>query len=180
MFVASISAGLAGLFALSTKLSELRAQRRLESERRIAVSRSETFEPLIEKIGEMWDQISAGDLSPEWMKQTFQPTLMRFTSWVQIYGSDQAVWAAHRLMQSIYHEAPPNVLSRLLADLILAARKDLAHPETRVEALDVIGMRITDIYEQSTWGTTSLQRLIATEGWTPPWGDRFKLRRRPR
>lgn len=174
LWVALIPAALAGFFAYRTKRSEIRAQSRIEAERRIAASRGETFEPLVERIGEMWDLIGKGEeLSEEWMEKEFNPTVLTFLRWVQIYGSDEAVWSAHRLMLAIYHDPPPNVLIRLLADVVLAARRDLANPETKVTFLDIMGLRITDIYEHP-WATQSLEELFRAEKWIPPWGTRFK------
>jgi hypothetical protein len=174
VWVALIPTVLAGLFAYRTKRSEIRAQSRIEAERRIAVSRGETFEPLIERIGEMLDKISRGeDVSQAWTDEEFTPTLLKFLRWVQIYGSDEAVWSAHRLMQGINNKPPSNVLPLLLADIILAARRDLANPETRVTLLDVLGLRITDIYEHP-WAAQSLEELCRSENWVPPWGMRFK------
>lgn len=172
--VAALSALLAGIFALTTKRSELRAQRRLEAESRIATSRSELYQPVIDKIGEMWDRTAAGEEIEGWVEREFRPPFMRLLNWIQIYGSDEAVWAAHRLMQGMYYESPPNVLSRHLADFVIAARKDLATPDTRVSPLDVMGLRVNDIYEHPVWGLGSLAAVYASEGWSPPWGDRFK------
>lgn len=63
----------------------------------------------------MWDLIGKGEeLSQAWMEKEFTPTALKFLRWVQIYGSDEAVWSAHRLMLGIYHDPPPNVLIRLL------------------------------------------------------------------
>ena len=77
-------------------------------------------------------------------------------------------------MQGMYHESPPNVLSRHLADFVIAARKDLAHPDTRVAALDIMGLRVNDIYEHQIWRTGSLEQVYAAEGWRPTWGARFE------
>jgi hypothetical protein len=176
VIVAVASALLAGLFAYRTKRSELRAQAQLETERRIASSRGETFWPLIERIGDFWDKLGKGEdvaSQEEWVERELQPTFLKFLRWVQIYGSDEAVWAAHRLMQAIYHDAPANVVSRLLSDIVLAARRDLAHPDTKATSQDIMGLRVSDLYEHK-WASLTLERLYEEERWTPPWGTRFK------
>jgi hypothetical protein len=172
-WVAIASAVVAGLFALQAKWSELRAQSRMEAERRIATSRGETFEPLIERIGDLYDKIgSDGKVTQAWMETELRPTFFRFLRWVQIYGSE-AVWASHRLMQAMFHNVPPNVLTRLMGDLVVAARRDLTHPDSKVNALDIMGLRINDVYEHP-WAAAPLEQVYRMEGWSPPWGLRFK------
>ncbi len=99
VIVAVLSAILAGLFALRTKRSELRAQRLIEIERRTAASKGEIFEPLVRSLGEMWQQIGelgeGEELPPDWFEQKVMPVWKEFMTWVQIYGSDETVWLVH-------------------------------------------------------------------------------------
>ncbi len=64
-----------------------------------------------------------------------------------------------------------------MADIVIAARRELGHPETKVTALDIMGFRINDIYENGVaapWARLPEEQLYKEEGWTPPWGERFK------
>ncbi len=66
---------------------------------------------------------------------------------------------------------------RLLAELVLAARRELGHPETSLDALDIMGIRINDIYDEhanpAPWTQLSERDLYAAEEWDPPWGNRY-------
>lgn len=168
---------MAGWFAIRTKQSELRSQRLLELERQGAATRAEVFQPLVEGIGDMWDQISKGTMTPEWYEMNLQPQLKKFMVWAPVYGADDTVWTFHRCVQSIHGGAPNLVTMRLLVELVLALRRELAHPASKVTALDVMGFRVSDIYEGGVavpWVSLPERELYAHEGWTPPWGDRFK------
>jgi hypothetical protein len=91
--------------------------------------------------------------------------------------SRRTVWAYHRYIQGIYADAPVDITMRHLADLVLALRRELGHPGSKVTALDLMGFRINDIYQNGVglpWTRFSLQDLYSAAAWTPPWGDRFK------
>jgi hypothetical protein len=176
--VAVGSAVVAGWFAAMTKRSEIRSQRLIELERRTAATKGEIFEPLIEALGQWWEKIgSEEELLPEWFEENVMPSFKRFMTWVQIYGSDETVWVVHRYMQAIYADAPVNVTMRLLAELVLALRHELGQPDSKATALDIMGFRINDIYEDGiglAWTRLPERELYKHEGWTPPWGDRFR------
>jgi hypothetical protein len=149
----------------------------IELERQSATTKAEVFQPLAEGIGLMWERTSQGEASPEWFETEVMPRFAKFTTWAPIYGADGTVWAYHRYMQAIYADAPVNITMRHLADLVLALRRELGHPDTKISPLDLMGFRITDIYEDGVgveWARLPLSDLYKAEGWTPPWGDRFK------
>lgn len=177
VLVAVLSAVLAGWFAVATKRSELRSQRLIELERQSAATKADVFQPLAEGIGEMWEQTSQGQATPQWFEKHVMPRFKKFMTWAPIYAADETVWAYHRYIQGIYSDSPPNILMRHLAELVLALRRELGHPGSKVTPLDVMGFRITDIYADGvgvSWARLSLDKLYEEEGWTPPWGDRFK------
>jgi hypothetical protein len=176
VIVAVVSALLAGYYARKTKSVELQAQRLMELERRVAASKSQVFEPLLEAIGEFWARIGRGEDATKWAEKNFVPVFVRFSHWVQVYGSDESVRIVHRYMQALYHDVPSEVTMRLLAELVIAARRELGLPETDIDAVDVMGIRITDIYEDGTplpWASLPEEELYKHAEWTPPWGDRF-------
>jgi hypothetical protein len=177
VIVAALSALLAGWFALLSKRSEFRSQRLLELERQSAATKAEVFQPLIEGIGEIWERTSKGTVTPEWFEMEVLPRFFNFMTWAPIYGADETIWAHHRYMQAIYADAPVNITMRHLAELVLALRRELGHPNSKVTALDLMGFRINDIYVNSAgrdWARLPLADLYKAESWTPPWGDRFK------
>jgi hypothetical protein len=83
----------------------------------------------------------------------------------------------HQYMQAVFHDAPPGVTMRLTAELALAARRELGHPDTSLDAVDIMGVRITDIYDEDgvpmAWAALPLEVVYASEEWTSPWGDRY-------
>jgi hypothetical protein len=178
VLVAVVSALLAGWFARSTKRSELRSQRLLELERQSAATKAEVFQPVVEVIGEMWERTSKGDIPQTWFEETMLPRFASFMTWAPIYGADETIWAFHRYQQGVYADAPTFVSLRHLLELVLALRRELGHPDTKVNALDLMGFRVKDIYENGAgqpWARLPLNKFYESEQWTPPWGDRFKL-----
>jgi hypothetical protein len=180
--IAAVAAALfAGWAGLRTKRFELRAQRAMELERRSAVSKAEVFEPFVAVLGELWDRTGdETELTPEWAAETVMPRLRELMKWVGIYGSDDLIWTMHRYMQAVFADVPPLVAVRLLTELMLAFRRDLANPDTKVKALDLMGLRLHDVYENGLpipAAGLSERDLYAAEGWTPPWGNRFRYGR---
>jgi hypothetical protein len=68
---------------------------------------------------------------------------------------------------------PPATISiRLVADFIIAIRKDLAWPDTKITALETMGGRITDLQahpEMKEAFSMPMDQLAAKNGWTVPW-----------
>jgi hypothetical protein len=163
----------AAISARRTKQAELQADRILELEKRLAESRAKIFEPMVEAIGRLWEHIAAsGPLDAATMKKVALDDIVRFTHWVQIYGSDDSVEAALHFMQASYHEPPPSVITRLLAEMVLATRRELGYPETTVTALEILAMRITDAYTDPSHRadmSDPLNTVFDRYNWQPPW-----------
>jgi hypothetical protein len=67
---------------------------------------------------------------------------------------------------------------RLYAEFVLGARRDLGDPQTSVDVVDILGLRITDIYS-GNWAemmSLPLPDLYRRLQWSPPWGSRFSVR----
>jgi hypothetical protein len=169
------AAVVAGVAASRTKAAELGATKAVELEKRLSSSRTEVFEPLVEAVGRLWDHIATGKpMDPPTFEQIAGAPIRRFTHWVQIYGSDDAVRASLRFMQGTYGGAPPLVLVRLLGDLIVAARRELGYADTEIRAVEVLAMRITDAYTSPEYYadlTDPLETVCARHGWRPPWSQ---------
>lgn len=175
---AIIAATVAAIAAGRTKRAELQADRILELEKRLAESQAKVFEPMVEAVGRLWDHMAAKKpIDPATMKKVALDDIVRFTHWVQIYGSDESVKAALHFMQASYNNPPPTVLTRLLAEMILASRRELGYPDTNVTALDILAMRITDAYTDSKIGadmSDPLDVVFARHSWKPPWEQGVK------
>lgn len=167
-----------GWIALRTKRWEVRSQRLMELERRAHAQKEKTFEPLIAVIGEIWERSTQEEATPEWFEEEVLPKFKDFMTWVPVYGSDDLVWTMHRYMQGIFHDPPANIAMRLLTELTLSLRRELGNPDTKVNALDITGFRINDIYTDGVgmaWAALPERKAYEAEGWTPPWGARFRF-----
>jgi hypothetical protein len=170
---ALVAAIVAARAAKSSKASEHQAQRMRDLENRISERKYNTYKPVIDTLRDLFDKDKSARLStdPRASKE-FQDKIADFAIWVAIYGSDESVSAFHNLMQASYHAAPPHVLVRFYADFVLAARRDIGYPDTDVTAADVLGTRITDLYQNADFlaiATQPIEETCRRVGWTPPW-----------
>lgn len=162
------AAVIAARSAARTKAAELRATRTLLPEHR----RAEIFEGLAEAIEEVWRITRSGKATPKKFERGPSVAIGRFMHWVQIYGSDEAVRAANRYMQAIYHGVPTVISLRMLADLVVVARRELGLPETGVGAIDVLAFWVNDVYDDPQVYadlTDPIEHVYARHGWQPPW-----------
>jgi hypothetical protein len=167
------AAGVAARAARRSQAAEAQAKRIRDLEKRLSESRAKIFEPMVEAIGRLWDHIARGDpIDPATMKTVALDDIVRFAHWVQIYGSDDSVRVTTQFMQATFNEAPPNVLVRLMGELIIAARRELGYSDTTIGPLESFAMRITDAYTDPTYRadlTEPLEDVFARHDWTPPW-----------
>jgi hypothetical protein len=101
--------------------------------------------------------------------------MSKFNAWVSIYGSDDAVRAVHRFMQAAYSNPPSEVMMRFFVELQLAMRRDLGDPESTLDVMDLLGIRIKDVYEgeMASLMVAPLPAFYERVGWDPPWGERY-------
>jgi hypothetical protein len=163
------AAVMAGRSASRTRTAQSQAERTFELEKRLAASKAEVYEPMVELLRSMFDSFRSNSPVDQ---QTMTETLSKFVAWLQIYGSDSAVRSFHKFMQASFHQAPTIVHLRLYAELVLAIRQDLGDPNTNVNTVELLGMRISDIHETFA-PTLALDQaaFFAEEGWRPPWGE---------
>jgi hypothetical protein len=65
----------------------------------------------------------------------------------------------------------PNSL-RVYADFVVAARRDMGLSATELTAVEILGMRLTDLYTSAKFYDIAHQpfeELCAQYGWQPPW-----------
>ena len=61
------------------------------------------------------------------------------------------------------------------AELVLAARRDIARSNTRIGAVEIIGMRVNDLYTNVDYYrlmTLPFDEVCRLSNWTPPWSLR--------
>lgn len=138
-------------------------------EQRLSERKNEVYQEQIDLLGRM--------LGPEEQRVGLDDTdtsqkFQAFSAWIGIVGSDEAVRAWSNLMQSTFHDAPPVVMLRLYADFQLAARRDLGDPDTTLTAVELMAVRIKDLYDDATFFTAMslpLPEVCALNDWEIPW-----------
>lgn len=166
---AVVSAVVAAVSARSTKRLELQAQRTRELENRISERKLDVYRPMIDLFGSVIGAAARGADPPA---DDIPAKIAEFTTWITIYGSDDAIKAHHNFTQAAFNDAPTVVATRLYAEFILAARRDLGYPETTITAMQVMGVRVTDLYAEEEYRlamSLPFDELCRRENWTPPW-----------
>jgi hypothetical protein len=163
---AAITAAIvAALSARSTKHLELQAQRARELESRISERKIDIYKPMIEMLGKA---ISPSALQNPSTSEDNIDKIAEFSTWIAIYGSDDTIKIYHNFMQAAFNQAPTLVVSRLFAEFIIAARRDIGYPDTTVTALHLMGMRIDDLYSEGEYClamSLPFEELCQQENW---------------
>jgi hypothetical protein len=169
--VASIVAAvIATRSAKSARLGQAETERIRDLENRISERKYETYRPMLQMLGDAFNQEKLKQLAADPAKNIDR--FGDFTTWITIYGSDEAVRAFHNFTQSASYDPPDLVSVRLIADFILAARKDIGYRDTDVTKTQLIAMRIKDFYDEDKFKTAMtlpLDEVCEREGWIPPW-----------
>lgn len=163
-----IAAIFAGAYAKKARMAEADAAHMRELEARIASTKYDVYKPMIEMLRDALDPQSLESVSEDDMRVKTAD----FSTWISIFGSDEAVRSFHRFMQGAYSNAPGLVAIRLYAEFVLAARKDMGYSDTSISSLDVLGIRIKDIYNNRNNydpATLPFERLCRKYNWSPPW-----------
>lgn len=177
-----VAALLARRSAVETRHSQLELERLKLVEARVSAVKTEIYRPMVEALNDLFsgdEETTTAEPKKQSSAQrrpTRKPTITeitrQFAGWLTIIGSDDSVRAFHNLMQAAFHDAPGEIYLRLYADFLLAARRDMGDPATTIEPIDVLGVRITDIYddpELRVVGTGTLQEVADRNDWRIPW-----------
>lgn len=164
--LASIGAAIAaGLFARRSRIAEAEAVRLRQLEERLSAKKIEMYEPLLQHLGDLLTKKPGAE-------QRSEAVMRDFMSLVVVYGSDEVLTAFSRFRAASAAAPPAPIILRLTADLFAAIRVDLAGT-SRATGLELVGMRISDIY--SPGGTLlgalrdPFEDVCARESWAPPW-----------
>jgi hypothetical protein len=168
--VAAIAAAwLASRSARQARLAQADADHLQRLEQRLADHKREVYQPMIEFMGKMLD---GANTPPE---KVFKQKLTEFSRWVVVVGSDEAVRAFRNMMQASFNDAPTPLYLRLYADFQLAARRDMGDPNTTLTPIDVMGMRINDLYSNHDDTavfdvlTKPFAEVCSDHSWPIPW-----------
>lgn len=126
---------------------------------------------MIELLGDILDSTKTAGMAER--AAEIQAKFADFSTWVNIYGSDGAIVAFHNFKQAAFHPPLPSlVATRLFADFLLEARRDVGRSDTSVTRAQIMGVRITDLYEVESCRSAldlPFEELCRREGWTAPW-----------
>jgi hypothetical protein len=166
-----VAAIVAARYAKSTQRNDAEAQRARELESRISERKYEVYRPMIELLGDMLDSTKSAGMAER--AAEIQAKIADFSTWVGVYGSDEAIIAFHNFKQAAFHlPLPPLVATRLFADFLLEARRDVGRSDTSVTRAQIMGMRINDLYEVESYRSAldlPFEELCRREGWSAPW-----------
>jgi type II secretory pathway pseudopilin PulG len=166
-----VAAIVAARYARSTQRNDAEAQRARELESRISERKYEVYKPMIDLFGDVLNSSKSATMAER--SAEIQTQLAEFSTWVNIYGSDGAVIAFHNFQQAAFHlPVPPLVTTRLFADFLLEARRDIGRSDTSVTRAQIMGMRISDLYEAENYRSAldlPFEELCRREGWNVPW-----------
>ena len=169
-----IAAIVAARSAQAAKRGEAEAQRIRDLENRISERKYETYRPMLEMLGDVFSQAKTSREAVADVDSNVDK-FVSFSKWITIYGSDQAFRAYHNLTQSFQYDPPIQITLRLIADFMLAARKDIGYPETEVTRAQLVALRINDFYQLGDVVgqvmTLPLDEACKLVGWLPPWSS---------
>jgi hypothetical protein len=146
--------------------AEHEAARLRALEDRVAQRKYDLYQPFLQTLGDM--------LTPHRSESglaRLEDVIADFQTFVTVWGSDEVVETFYRYRVSANTSPPPSITMRLMADLLVEVRKDVAWPETRISNLHTIGMRISDLADHPELVEAlamPLEELCEREGWEPP------------
>ncbi len=152
--------------ARKAQRAEHEAARLRALEDRVAERKYELYQPFLQTLGDMLTPFRKDAAS-----ERLEAVMADFSSFVAIWGSDEAVETFYRFRVGSVASPPTLVTMRLMADFLIAVRRDIAWPVTDITGLHVIGMRINDLPEHPEMKRAleqPLAELFEAEGWTPP------------
>lgn len=168
--VAIFSALWASRSARRAQQAEHESARLRALEDRVAQKKYDVYEPLLQNLGDLLTPSRSAAAA----KKT-EDVVADFQTFVTVWGSDEVVETFYRYRAAANVSPPSEVVMRLVADFLVAVRRDVAWPETRIPNLYAIAMRINNLHEhpQMTEALAMpLTELFKKYEWTPP----FELR----
>jgi hypothetical protein len=149
--------------------SGLQANRISELENRISDRKYEIYRPMIELLAKIVMQTA--NLTAEQAGDQ----MINFSTWLAIYGSDEAVIAFRNFRQASFHPpVPVHIYVRLYAQFVIAARRDIGRTDAQITPVDILGMVMTDLYtDQDAYEMMSLpfDEVCRKQNWSAPWAE---------
>ncbi|MEZ2370569.1 hypothetical protein [Arthrobacter sp. RCC_34] len=164
--VAIFSAIWASRSARRAQHSEQDSARLRALEDRVAQKKYELYLPFLQTLGDMLTPSRNAAAT-----KRLEDTMADFQTFVTVWGSDEVVETFYRYRTSANTSPPPLIVMRLMADFLVAVRRDVAWPDTSILNLHVIGMRINDLPEHPEMVealSMPLSELFERENWSAP------------
>lgn len=166
VLIAVFSAVWASRSAFRAQQAESDAARLRALEERTAQKKYELYQPFVSLLNDL--------LTPsrkEAASAGVENVMVNFQGFVTMWGSDEVVATFFRWRTAASADPPAMVTMRLMADLLIAIRKDVAWPDTKAPGLHIVGMRINDLPEHPEMVQALMlpwDKFLATQDWTPP------------
>lgn len=163
--VSIASAVVAAVFAGRAQRAEHSQARLRDLEQRVAQKKVELYTPIVTLLGRI--------LAPsgrEKAEAEMEEVLVGFQSTIVMWASDEVIEAFFRFRAAASSNPPSKVTVRLVSDFLIAVRRDVAWPDTEVDGLQVVGMRINDLDKDPSIAaalTMPLGDVFAANDWKP-------------
>lgn len=164
--IAIFSAVWASYSARKAQQAESESARLRALEERVAEKKFDVYKPFVDAMGDMLTPKRTAAAMAD-----FENVVADFQNWVIVFGSDEVVDAFFRYRTAANYDPPYMVTFRLMADLLMAIRRDVAAPDTQLLGIHMIASRLNDIADYpELQGNLSmpLAKLIEQEGWDAP------------
>lgn len=164
--VAIFSALWASKSARRAQQAESESARLRALEERVAEKKFDVYRPFVDAMG---DVLTPG--RSESALADLENVMADFQNWVIVFGSDEVVDAFFRYRTAANNAPPLMVTFRLMADLLMAIRRDVAAPDTKLLGIHMIASRLNDIAEHPELQenlSMPLSKLIEQEKWDAP------------
>jgi hypothetical protein len=172
-----------------TGIIDAQSQQLRDLESRNATRKYEIYLPVLELYSMLLNP--HGPATRQWREGhpdvDLDKTLDDFAKWVAIYGSDDVVRTYHDLSEivnSLLDETVKDeqwsflpLIYHLYGDFLMAVRRDLGHPNSKIELRHILANGGFRFYESHLWPTSCLplEKLYAKYrkeyNWRPSWED---------
>lgn len=155
----------------SLQRADQEVQRSRDLQQQLSGAKYEMYQPMIDALGAALvpGALNSPKASPLTMK-----VMTDFSTWITMFGSDDAVRAFRNFQQGSFNEAPSLLIIRLFSEFMIAARRDIGEAQTSLSGFDLMSVRITDIYADAQTRramTAPWSELEVEHGWQRPWSE---------
>lgn len=171
----------AAIYANKARIRESEAARIRQLEERLSAKKTAMYEPVLRALGNTLTPnavkaILTGDAKAR-AELTVEEAIPHFMNESVAYASDEVLITFTRFRLGAA-DAPAQITMRLIADFMIAVRQDIVGPESRATGVELLGVRINDLFstqENLDSLTLTLEELGQMHNWRAPWHDHPQL-----